>query len=65
MLESSDLAAFQRDLERARLDRIEAIEQAALDALERAFAGRVVDVQVATPPASVLDAYLGDVVEIR
>jgi octopine/nopaline transport system substrate-binding protein len=65
VLESSDLAAFQSELERAQLDRIESIEQAALDALERAFGGRIVDVQMATPPASFLEAYLGDVVEIR
>ena len=65
VLESSDLAAFQSELERAQLDRIEAVEQAALDALERAFAGRIVGVQVATPHASLLEAYLGDVVEIR
>jgi ABC-type amino acid transport substrate-binding protein len=44
VLESSDLAAFQSELERAQLDRIEAVEQAALDALERAFAGRIVGV---------------------
>ena len=49
----------------AQFDRIEGVEQAALDALERAFAGRTVGVQVATPHASFLEAYLGDVVEIR
>ena len=49
----------------AQFDRIEGVEQAALDALERAFAGRIVGVQVATPHASLLEAYLGDVVEIR
>ena len=65
VLKDSNLAAFRGELERAQLDRIEAVEQASLDALKRAFAGSIVGVQVATPHANSLEAYLADVVEIR
>lgn len=65
VLRSSDLAAFRSELERVQLDHVEACEQAALDTLRHAFAGRTVGVQVATPHADFLEKYLGDVVEIQ
>jgi octopine/nopaline transport system substrate-binding protein len=65
VLESSEPATFGSELEGAQLDRIEAVEQSALDALKQAFAGRIVGVQVATPACHLLEEYRGDVVEIR
>lgn len=65
VLKSSDLAAFRSELERVQLERVEAVEQAALDTLRRTFAGRIVGVQVATPHADFLEEYLSDVVEIQ
>jgi octopine/nopaline transport system substrate-binding protein len=62
---SSDLARFQSAPKRANLDEVGPTEQAALDALRQAFAGKKVGVQVATPHADFLEEYLGDVVEIR
>ena len=65
VLRSSDLAAFRSELERVQLDHVEAVEQAALDTLRHAFAGRTVGVQVATPHADFLEKDLGDMVEIQ
>lgn len=62
----SDLADYQEEsLELADLDEIDEAEQAAIDSLKEALAGKTVGVQVATTHANFLDQHLGDAVEIR
>jgi len=61
----SDLADYKDSLEMADLDEIEDAEQAAIDSLKEALAGKTVGVQVATTHANFLDQYLGDAVKIR
>jgi octopine/nopaline transport system substrate-binding protein len=65
VLKDSDLAGYQGDLEQANLDEVEDEEQAAIDSLKEALAGKTVGVQVATTHANFLDQYLGDAVDIR
>jgi octopine/nopaline transport system substrate-binding protein len=65
VLNDSDLASYQGALEQANLDEVSDEEQAAIDSLKEALAGKTVGVQVATTHANFLDTYLGDAVEIR
>jgi octopine/nopaline transport system substrate-binding protein len=65
VLKDSDLAAYKDSLEMADLDEVDDAEQAAIDSLKEALAGKTVGVQVATTHANFLDQYLGDAVEIR
>jgi octopine/nopaline transport system substrate-binding protein len=65
VLKDGDLASYQGDLEQANLDEVSAEEQAAIDSVKEALAGKTVGVQVATTHANFLDKYLGDAVEIR
>ncbi len=65
VLKDSDLASYEGDLEQANLDEVDDAEQAAIDSLKEALAGKTVGVQVATTHANFLDQYLGDAVEIR
>jgi octopine/nopaline transport system substrate-binding protein len=65
VLKDGDLASYQTDLDLANLDEVDSAEQAAIDALKEALAGKTVGVQVATTHANFLEQYLGDAVEIR
>jgi octopine/nopaline transport system substrate-binding protein len=49
----------------ANLDEVDSEEQAAIDSLKEALAGKTVGVQVATTHANFLEQYLGDTVDIR
>jgi octopine/nopaline transport system substrate-binding protein len=57
--------SYKGDLDHANLDEVSTEEQAAIDSLKEALAGKSVGVQVATTHANFLDQYLGDAVEIR
>jgi len=61
------LANFQSDLKQLTLDvdDISPAEQAALDAIFKAFKGKIIGVQVATTHAKFADQYMGDHAEIR
>jgi octopine/nopaline transport system substrate-binding protein len=59
------LANFRSDLKQLTLDDISPTEQAALDALFKAFKGKIIGVQVATTHAKFADQYMGDHAEIR
>ena len=61
------LANFQSDLKQLTLDvdDISPAEQAALDAIFKAFKGKIIGVQVATTHAKFADQYMGDRAEIR
>lgn len=65
VLKESGLAGYQSELDKANLDEIEPAEQAAIDDLKTAFAGKTVGVQVATTHANFLEQHLAEVVEIR
>jgi octopine/nopaline transport system substrate-binding protein len=65
VLKDSDLVSYKGDLDHANLDEVSTEEQAAIDSLKEALAGKSVGVQVATTHANFLDQYLGDAVEIR
>ncbi|MGH6918720.1 MAG: lysine/arginine/ornithine ABC transporter substrate-binding protein [Geminicoccaceae bacterium] len=65
VMADSDLASYQSDLDQADLEEVDGAEQAAIDSLKEALAGKTVGVQVATTHANFLDQYLGDAVEIR
>jgi octopine/nopaline transport system substrate-binding protein len=65
VLKDGELASYQTDLELADLDEVSEDEQAAIDSLKEALAGKTIGVQVATTHANFLDQYLGDAVEIR
>jgi len=59
------LANFRSDLKQLTLDDISPTEQAALDAIFKAFKGKIIGVQVATTHAKFADHYMGDHGEIR
>jgi octopine/nopaline transport system substrate-binding protein len=59
------LANFHTDLKQLTLDDISPAEQAALDAIFKAFKGKIIGVQVATTHAKFADQYMGDYAEIR
>ena len=59
------LANFRSDLKQLTLDDISPAEQAALDAIFKAFKGKIIGVQVATTHAKFADQYMGDHAEIR
>ena len=59
------LANFRSDLKQLTLDDISPAEQAALDAIFKAFNGKIIGVQVATTHAKFADQYMGDHAEIR
>ena len=59
------LANFRSDLKQLTLDDISPTEQAALDAIFKAFKGKIIGVQVATTHAKFADQYMGDLAEIR
>ena len=59
------LANFRSDLKQLTLDDISPAEQAALDAIFKAFKGKIIGVQVATTHAKFADQYMGDRAEIR
>jgi octopine/nopaline transport system substrate-binding protein len=59
------LANFRSDLKRLTLDDISPAEQAELDAIFKAFKGKIIGVQVATTHAKFADQYMGDRAEIR
>jgi octopine/nopaline transport system substrate-binding protein len=63
--EDSELAGYQRQVERIDLDEIDPAAQAALDDLKQALAGKTVGVQVATTHQNFIDEYLADAVEVR
>ncbi len=65
VLKDSDLASYKTDLDLANLEEVDDEEQAAIDSLKEALAGKSVGVQVATTHANFLDQYLGDAVDIR
>ena len=59
------LANFRSDLKQLTLDDISPAEQAALDAIFKAFKGKIIGVQVATTHSKFTDQYMGDRAEIR
>ena len=59
------LANFRSDLKQLTLDDISPAEQVALDAIFKAFKGKIIGVQVATTHAKFADQYMGDRAEIR
>jgi octopine/nopaline transport system substrate-binding protein len=59
------LANFHSDLTQLTLNDISPAEQAALDAIFKAFKGKIIGVQVATTHAKFADQYMGDRAEIR
>jgi octopine/nopaline transport system substrate-binding protein len=59
------LAKFRIDLKRLNLNDISPADKAALDAIVKAFRGKVIGVQVGTTHAKFADQYLGDQAEIR
>jgi octopine/nopaline transport system substrate-binding protein len=59
------LANFRSDLNQLTLNDISPAEQAALDAIFKAFKGKIIGVQVATTHARFADRYMGDHAEIR
>jgi len=59
------LANFRSDLKQLTVDDISPAEQAALDAIFKAFKGKIIGVQVATTHAKFADQYMGDHAEIR
>jgi len=59
------LANFRSDLKQLMLNDITPAEQAALDAIFKAFRGKIIGVQVATTHAKFADQYMGDRAEIR
>lgn len=59
------LAGFRTDLKRLNLNDISSADKAALDAIIKAFKGKVIGVQVGTTHAKFADQYLGDQAEIR
>jgi octopine/nopaline transport system substrate-binding protein len=59
------LANFRSDLKQLTLNDISPAEQAALDAIFKAFKGKIIGVQVATTHARFADRYMGDHAEIR
>jgi octopine/nopaline transport system substrate-binding protein len=59
------LANFRSDLKQLTLNDISPAEQAALDAIFKAFEGKIIGVQVATTHAKFADQYMGDHAEIR
>jgi octopine/nopaline transport system substrate-binding protein len=65
VLKDGDLASYQTDLDQANLDEVDGEEQAAIDSLKEALAGKTVGVQVATTHANFLEQYLGDTVDSR
>jgi octopine/nopaline transport system substrate-binding protein len=65
VLKDGGLASYETDLDLANLDDVDSEEQAAIDSLKEALAGKTVGVQVATTHANFLEQYLGDAVDIR
>jgi len=59
------LANFRTDLKQLTFKNINPAEQAALDAIFKAFKGKIIGVQVATTHAKFADQYMGDRAEIR
>jgi octopine/nopaline transport system substrate-binding protein len=59
------LANFRSDLKQLTIDDISPAEQAALDAIFKAFKGKIIGVQVATTHSKFADQYMGDHAEIR
>ena len=59
------LANFRSDLKQLTVDDISPAEQAALDAIFKAFKDKIIGVQVATTHAKFADQYMGDHAEIR
>ncbi len=59
------LANFRSDLRHLTLNDISPAEQAALDAIFKEFAGKIIGVQVGTTHARFADQYMGDHAEIR
>jgi len=59
------LANFRSGLKQLTLDDIGPAEQAALDAIFKAFKGKIIGVQVATTHSKFADQYMGDHAEIR
>ena len=59
------LANFRSDLKQLTVDDISPAEQAALDAIFKAFKGKIIGVQVATTHSKFADQYMGDHAEIR
>ncbi len=59
------LANFRTDLKQLTFNDINPAEQAALDAIFKAFKGKIIGVQVATTHAKFADQYMGDRAEIR
>ena len=59
------LANFRSDLKQLTINDISPAEQAALDAIFKAFKGKIIGVQVATTHAKFADQYMGDHAEIR
>ena len=59
------LANFHTDLKQLTLNDINPAEQAALDAIFKAFKGKIIGVQVATTHSKFADRYMGDHAEIR
>ncbi len=62
---ASPLASLTGKGERLDLGQLDAGGQAALDALTEALAGKTVGVEVASPAAGFLHAFMGDTVEIQ
>ncbi len=65
VLEDSELAGFQSELDRLELDEVEPAEQAAIDELKELLDGKTIGVQVATTHANFLEHFMGGAVEIR
>lgn len=63
--ETSALASLASKHDRLDLGQVDTGEQAVLDTLRDALAGRTVGVEVASPPERFLQTYLADTVEIR
>ena len=61
----SGLAGVPNEPARLDLGEIDAAEQAALERLKQAMAGKTVGVEVASPPARFLQTFMADVVEMR
>jgi len=59
------LANFRSDLKQLTVDDISPAEQVGLDAIFKAFKGKIIGVQVATTHAKFADQYMGDHAEIR
>ena len=59
------LASFRSELKQLTLNDISPAEQAALDAIYKAFGGKIIGVQIATTHAKFADQYMGEHAEIR